>query len=536
MSMMRRRLLDDTVQKTAEGEDIVVRSVARMRPGLTIYGKSWQQTTTGVQLLQLKPECLINREGLISTINPDGSMSVTGTPINQFSRAYSEKLKLTPGKYYVYGGDIHVAGAVNSQIIITRHDESIEYYLDSSFEAKADDLELIFSIQTRDEHLSPVNYTIYPMLSAGDEKKPFEPYTGGKPSPSLDYPQEIVSVGNDGEIHIAVNGKNLANGRLYHSSYSSGVPYIASNEEVVLPYTPEVQSMGIAYVVPCVKDHSYVFSVTNPNEHYSVGMAECESMEKAYRKDNALTYVPLGNSNKTAKLAAKTNGIVVCTLAGVWTDGTEFVHTCTDTEPLQVEIAEKETEYEKPKETQKLDIFMPNGLLGIPVASGGNYTDERGQQWVCDEVDFKRRVYIERKYKKHYSPSEIVFDAGGTPYNIYTYIENDKNIIRDDGPVMLEVGKYISDYSQNNSYRSVIAGMRGRVDENESQEDISKIFPNGIDVLFLRITPVESPLSDYEIDAYDVLHTNYPTTTVLNEEDAGMKLTYKTRKSLEVTN
>ncbi|MFQ8777220.1 MAG: hypothetical protein ACLR78_07145 [Roseburia sp.] len=27
----------------------------------------------------------------------------------------------------------------------------------------------------------------------------------------------------------------------------------------------------------------------------------------------------------------------------------------------------------------------PNGLPGIPVSSGGNYTDERGQQWVADE-------------------------------------------------------------------------------------------------------------------------------------------------------
>lgn len=30
----------------------------------------------------------------------------------------------------------------------------------------------------------------------------------------------------------------------------------------------------------------------------------------------------------------------------------------------------------------------PNGLPGIPVESGGNYTDEDGQQWICDEVDF----------------------------------------------------------------------------------------------------------------------------------------------------
>ena len=33
-------------------------------------------------------------------------------------------------------------------------------------------------------------------------------------------------------------------------------------------------------------------------------------------------------------------------------------------------------------------LQTPNGLPGIPVTSGGNYTDPTGRQWVCDEVDF----------------------------------------------------------------------------------------------------------------------------------------------------
>lgn len=40
--------------------------------------------------------------------------------------------------------------------------------------------------------------------------------------------------------------------------------------------------------------------------------------------------------------------------------------------------------------SQTLTINTPNGLCGIPVDTGGNYTDSTGQQWVCDEVDFKR--------------------------------------------------------------------------------------------------------------------------------------------------
>ena len=46
--------------------------------------------------------------------------------------------------------------------------------------------------------------------------------------------------------------------------------------------------------------------------------------------------------------------------------------------------------------TQTLTLPTPNGLPGIPVISGGNYTDSTGQQWVCDEVDLERGVKVQR--------------------------------------------------------------------------------------------------------------------------------------------
>lgn len=39
--------------------------------------------------------------------------------------------------------------------------------------------------------------------------KTYEPYTGGKPSPSVEYPQEIINAGDDGSVGIKVTGKNL---------------------------------------------------------------------------------------------------------------------------------------------------------------------------------------------------------------------------------------------------------------------------------------------------------------------------------------
>ena len=60
-----------------------------------------------------------------------------------------------------------------------------------------------------------------------------------------------------------------------------------------------------------------------------------------------------------------------------------------------VYVGEKAFQYE-PYREQLLTLPTPNGLPGIPVTSGGNYTDPQGQQWVCDEVDLEREVKVQR--------------------------------------------------------------------------------------------------------------------------------------------
>lgn len=50
----------------------------------------------------------------------------------------------------------------------------------------------------------------------------------------------------------------------------------------------------------------------------------------------------------------------------------------------------------EPYKSRVVTYATPNGLPGIPVDSGGNYTDETGQQWICDEVDFEAGTYTQR--------------------------------------------------------------------------------------------------------------------------------------------
>lgn len=62
----------------------------------------------------------------------------------------------------------------------------------------------------------------------------------------------------------------------------------------------------------------------------------------------------------------------------------------------------------EPYREQLLTLPTPNGLPGIPVTSGGSYTDSTGQQWVCDEVDLERGVRVQRVDKAAFDSTKTL--------------------------------------------------------------------------------------------------------------------------------
>lgn len=64
--------------------------------------------------------------------------------------------------------------------------------------------------------------------------------------------------------------------------------------------------------------------------------------------------------------------------------------TCVNT---QLEHGDKATAFEAYSESQINCCNVTNKFHGIPVGNGGNYTDENGQQYVCDVLDFTNNAY-----------------------------------------------------------------------------------------------------------------------------------------------
>lgn len=181
-------------------------------------------------------------------------------------------------------------------------------------------------------------------------------------------------------------------------------------------------------------------------------------------------------------------------------------------------------------EGQSITVATPNGLPGIPVDSGGNYTDANGQQWISDEIDLARGVYIQRC-------GEIVMD-GTTAINVGSHANGQRyctkavpGIIRLEGtaPKMLLSDRYeATGWTDKNNKAYCIGGAIVLTDNRFTDIDttLSILQAEGSNVVYVLATPIETPLSEEELAAYAALHTYRENTTVSNDASAHMKLEY----------
>lgn len=180
-------------------------------------------------------------------------------------------------------------------------------------------------------------------------------------------------------------------------------------------------------------------------------------------------------------------------------------------------------------QSQTLTLSTPGGLPGIPVTSGGNYTDESGQQWICDEIDLKRGKYVQRVEKLVIDGEEMKFTPDGT--GLYWNL-----------PRQSAEGIYLSPimsmyfprgiFSVNNNYdfiftmSTVIGSYFSSV--NDLNEFCAEKSAEGQPLeLYYGIDPIETDLPAEEISAYKALHTYSPNTTVSNDAEAGVKIGYR---------
>ena len=205
MSLMRREQMDCCNYFEATGNEITIDSKSNWMQVESIEGNTTQLQTTGAQLFDANKIPSKSQGGATVVNNGDGSFTITGTGVLT-ETFYSEHIYskdktlqvLKPGKYNISKSDVYPRCAF--LLLGTGLNKEITSQTAIPIEITAEDLmvndvHLVISIfGNKNSTIKPG--TIKPMVWMKETiptDSDWEPYTGGKPSPSPDYPQEIVN-------------------------------------------------------------------------------------------------------------------------------------------------------------------------------------------------------------------------------------------------------------------------------------------------------------------------------------------------------
>ena len=196
----------DRVELEGAGMLVLPNSLDAPLEGLELGGKTEQVQTTGANLFDEKLLLDFDSENYDKTQSGSGfyyyKFPVNGTVTASTKNANKNGEYLTVG-IKPDGSDktwlSHGSAAISKYKTLTPEDGNIYLGVNNSLERVK----------------SMIQNTGGIIINEGSAAKPYEPYTGGKPSPSPEYPQKIKSVGkwNDEkqkyEVEISISGRNL---------------------------------------------------------------------------------------------------------------------------------------------------------------------------------------------------------------------------------------------------------------------------------------------------------------------------------------
>lgn len=174
---------------------------------LVIKGNTVQNSTKGLNLINCTPKTTtIN--GITMVNNGDGTYTVNGTATDDFDIAlapYTTKQNI----YYTLSGC--PSGGSKTTYYLVPHGYDYDTGRGITIINQNEDFSNYIRIVIKKD-VTVNNLLFKPMFNEGQTAQPFEPYTGGKPSPNPEYPQEIKAVN---KLSGVMCGKNLFNYNTY---------------------------------------------------------------------------------------------------------------------------------------------------------------------------------------------------------------------------------------------------------------------------------------------------------------------------------
>lgn len=310
--------------------------------------------------------------------------------------------------------------------------------------------------------------------------------TTTEPTPA--QPKELVSISPT----VSVFGKNLIDESklVYHPEYTD----LYSS---ALSVTDYYMKNGTTYTISFDTENTGVLMYLNPNSGFTYQQFTMDGKRHSFTATMKNTINHSGTTLALVSLSETTD--VSCGMIS----------------NVQVELGNVATDYEPYKAAQTISVNY--GIPGVPVSQKGNFTDDNGQQWICDEIDFGRGVHVHRVCEETI-PFSAEDDTNGIRYRAFLTHKTDP----------IHNGFIMSDKFKYNAHAN--PGVNGiRISTYSTDLAIAYFNDMVIDsatVLYPLANPYETVLSDEELEAFEALCSNYPSTTIYNDSDAWMEVSY----------
>ena len=324
-------------------------------------------------------------------------------------------------------------------------------------------------------------------------------------TPTPDAPVPIVSAGDDGSVAVKVTGKNLLDSALMNPAISAKGISAKQNSDgsYTISGTPIADNTIPIWLGGNWSNTVPLFTIP-PGSYYSnVWIYYYDGKTRTSKKDAFTLSEPF-----------RITGVMYSQPYAI-NERYDFLIA------PQLELGTTATVY-SPYREQLLTLPTPNGLPGIPVTSGGNYTDSTGQHWVCDEVDLERGMKVQRVNAVDLSTCKI---TGITELAVTKRLS-----------ILLSIrGRDYKTEALCNKLQFIVSFTQDSphfyVDTANAQVFIpigAKNPEEGEYILFYALaTPIENPLTPAEIAAYKALTAYGPDTVVQASDGAGVKLVYQ---------
>lgn len=519
------------IKPTESGTEMMLTDSSDMNiQELHLYGKTEQASTTGVNLFDINDRLSFNS---IFKVDEEGYITATipanNTEDYQYYNFFTKKSNLVKANTnYLIICEVVKMPTTKCSIRLTSVDKSTPGQIDGNvtISGKASGLEINL-MKTKSDMSDSESFTRgYFSISPGFTENQikfrvsvledtsitadtfkYEPYTGGMPSPNPDYPQEIESVENPSVI---VTGKNLLVNNAKSKQIRNLIYTVNEDKSISVKGTYEVGkdvTESDIYLFGTFNDEGqYVYI---PKGRYSINTISVPNGTYIAREKTKGSII---NSENIIKTLSEQDCYFYSWVFRITKDGTY-----NSTIYPQMEVGNTATEYEPYKEIQSAQQTCE--LSGI-----GDVKDELIVR--ADGTGQLIQRISEEKFKfKGFSESA---DCPGRYVKINCLKNNYKKSVKG----FCNIASY-SDWGtpKDNSW---IFGITQRhmylappKNENYTLNELNEYLADiEIAIIAQLEEPIVTDLTVEEVQKLLALHTNKPNTTIWNDQNAEMQITY----------